>query len=155
VADTPGHRQYTRNMITGASIADAALLLVDTRKGLLTQTRRHSHLVALLGIRHVALAVNKMDKARFDRILGAYRLVVIVRDAVGPRRRPEQPVDGRGKGQVLVVEHPRLVWQLEKATDFLERLLVSAGLWRAMAHERSGRGGVSSPRQDAELDDRR
>jgi bifunctional enzyme CysN/CysC len=61
VADTPGHEQYTRNMITGASTADAALLLVDARKGLLTQTRRHSHMVALLGLRHVALAVNKMD----------------------------------------------------------------------------------------------
>ncbi|HSE06665.1 MAG TPA: sulfate adenylyltransferase subunit CysN [Methylomirabilota bacterium] len=61
VADTPGHEQYTRNMVTGASTADAAILLVDARKGVLTQTRRHSYLVSLLGIRHVALAVNKMD----------------------------------------------------------------------------------------------
>src|SRR5438093_5619417 len=61
VADTPGHEQYTRNMVTGASTAEAALLLVDARKGVLLQTRRHSHLVSLLGIRHVALAVNKMD----------------------------------------------------------------------------------------------
>jgi bifunctional enzyme CysN/CysC len=61
VADTPGHEQYTRNMVTGASTAEAAILLVDARKGMLTQTRRHSYLVSLIGIRHVALAVNKMD----------------------------------------------------------------------------------------------
>src|SRR5206468_3633404 len=61
VADTPGHEQYTRNMVTGASTADAAILLVDARKGVLTQTRRHSYLASLLGIRHIALAVNKMD----------------------------------------------------------------------------------------------
>src|ERR687893_2222890 len=60
VADTPGHEQYTRNMVTGASTADCAVILVDAEKGLLTQTRRHSYLVSLLGIRHVAVAVNKM-----------------------------------------------------------------------------------------------
>ena len=61
VADTPGHEQYTRNMVTGASTADAAVLMVDARKGVLTQTRRHSYLVSLLGIRHVVVAINKMD----------------------------------------------------------------------------------------------
>jgi len=61
VADTPGHEQYTRNMVTGASNADLAVILVDARKGVLTQTRRHSYLAALLGIRQVVLAVNKMD----------------------------------------------------------------------------------------------
>jgi bifunctional enzyme CysN/CysC len=61
VADTPGHEQYTRNMVTGASTADAAVLLVDARKGILSQTRRHSFLVSLLGIRHIVVAVNKMD----------------------------------------------------------------------------------------------
>jgi bifunctional enzyme CysN/CysC len=61
VADTPGHEQYTRNMVTGASTADVAVLLVDARSGLLTQTRRHAYLVAMMGIRHVVLAVNKMD----------------------------------------------------------------------------------------------
>jgi bifunctional enzyme CysN/CysC len=61
VADTPGHEQYTRNMVTGASTADLAVILVDARKGVLTQTRRHSFLVSLLGIRHVVLAVNKLD----------------------------------------------------------------------------------------------
>ena len=67
VADTPGHEQYTRNMVTGASTADLALILVDARKGVLTQTRRHSFLAHLLGIRHVVLAVNKMDLVDYDR----------------------------------------------------------------------------------------
>src|SRR5580692_12781120 len=61
VADTPGHEQYTRNMVTGASTAEVAVILVDARKGILTQTRRHSYLVSLLGIRRVVVAVNKMD----------------------------------------------------------------------------------------------
>ena len=61
MADTPGHEQYTRNMVTGASTADLAIILIDARKGVLTQTRRHSYLVSLLGIKHVVLAVNKMD----------------------------------------------------------------------------------------------
>src|SRR5262249_41709192 len=61
IADTPGHEQYTRNMATGASNAEAAVILVDARKGVLTQTRRHSYLCSLLGVRHLVLAVNKMD----------------------------------------------------------------------------------------------
>ncbi|MDE2146470.1 MAG: sulfate adenylyltransferase subunit CysN [Burkholderiales bacterium] len=78
VADTPGHEQYTRNMITGASTADAAVILVDARKGVLTQTRRHSYLVQLIGIRQVVLAVNKMDlvgyaQPVFDAIVDSYR----------------------------------------------------------------------------------
>jgi bifunctional enzyme CysN/CysC len=71
VADTPGHEQYTRNMITGASTADLALILVDARKGVLTQTRRHSYLVSLLGIRRVVLAVNKMDLVDYSQDLFA------------------------------------------------------------------------------------
>jgi len=66
VADTPGHEQYTRNMVTGASTAQVAVILVDARKGLLTQTRRHSYLVSLVGIRHIVLAINKMDLIDFD-----------------------------------------------------------------------------------------
>jgi bifunctional enzyme CysN/CysC len=78
VADTPGHEQYTRNMVTGASTADAAVILIDARKGVLTQSRRHSYLVSLLGIRHVVLAINKMDlvdwsQERFDEIVADYR----------------------------------------------------------------------------------
>ncbi|WP_282607224.1 sulfate adenylyltransferase subunit CysN [Pelagibius sp. Alg239-R121] len=65
-ADTPGHEQYTRNMATGASTADLAVILIDARKGVLTQTRRHSYIVSLLGIRHVILAVNKMDLVKYD-----------------------------------------------------------------------------------------
>jgi bifunctional enzyme CysN/CysC len=77
VADTPGHEQYTRNMVTGASTADLAVILIDARKGVLTQTRRHSFLVRLLGISRVVLAVNKMDladysQATFDSIVGDY-----------------------------------------------------------------------------------
>ncbi len=67
VADTPGHEQYTRNMVTGASTADVAVILVDARKGVLTQTRRHSYLASLLGIRRVVLAVNKLDLAGYSR----------------------------------------------------------------------------------------
>jgi len=75
VADTPGHEQYTRNMATGASNSDLAIILVDARKGVLTQTKRHSYICSLLGIRHVVLAVNKIDlvgfdEAVFDRIVG-------------------------------------------------------------------------------------
>ena len=73
VADTPGHEQYTRNMVTGASSADVAVLLVDARQGLLTQTRRHAYLVSLMGIRHVVLAVNKMDLVAFDA--GAFKRI--------------------------------------------------------------------------------
>ncbi len=79
VADTPGHEQYTRNMVTGASTADAAVILIDARRGVLTQTRRHSYLVRLLGIRHVVVAVNKMDL-----------VAVKERGGAGGRRRPER-----------------------------------------------------------------
>ncbi|MGM0535344.1 MAG: sulfate adenylyltransferase subunit CysN [Pseudomonadota bacterium] len=78
VADTPGHEQYTRNMVTGASNADAAILMVDARHGILTQTRRHSFLMSLIGMRKVVVAINKMDlvdysRARFDEIVEEYR----------------------------------------------------------------------------------
>src|SRR5208283_5070751 len=69
VADCPGHEQYTRNMATGASNADLAILLVDARKGILTQTRRHATIVSLLGIRHIVLAVNKMDLVEYDHAI--------------------------------------------------------------------------------------
>lgn len=66
IADTPGHEQYTRNMVTGASTADVAIILIDARKGILTQTRRHSFIVSLLGIEHVIVAINKMDLVDFN-----------------------------------------------------------------------------------------
>jgi len=78
VADTPGHEQYTRNMATGASTADLAIILIDARQGVLAQTRRHSYIISLLGIRNVVVAINKMDlvdfqKSRFDEIEDNYR----------------------------------------------------------------------------------
>ena len=78
VADTPGHEQYTRNMVTGASTASLAVVMIDARKGVLVQTRRHSYLVSLLGIRHVVLAVNKLDlmdysQEVYDEIVADYR----------------------------------------------------------------------------------
>ena len=81
IADTPGHEQYTRNMITGGSTANLAIILVDARTGVITQTKRHSYLVSLLGIKHVVLAVNKMDlvdfsKEVFDKIVNDYRSFV-------------------------------------------------------------------------------
>ena len=105
VADTPGHEQYTRNMVTGASTADLAVILVDARKGVLTQTRRHSYIVSLLGIRHVVLAVNKMDAVGyseddvqrhrcrylpFARQLGLENIVGIPVSALQGRQHPGQ-----------------------------------------------------------------
>ena len=77
IADTPGHEQYTRNMVTGASTADVAIILIDARKGILTQTRRHSFIVSLLGIEHVVVAINKMDlvdysEEKYEEIKAAY-----------------------------------------------------------------------------------
>jgi bifunctional enzyme CysN/CysC len=98
VADTPGHEQYTRNMVTGASTADAAVILIDARKGVLTQTRRHSYLVSLLGIRRVVLAVNKMDlvgwnPAVFDRIVADYRAFA---ERIGLTAFTPIPISGLG-----------------------------------------------------------
>ena len=78
IADAPGHEQYTRNMVTAASTANVAIILIDARKGVLTQTRRHSYLTKLVGIPHVVVAVNKMDlvdydQATYDRIVGEYK----------------------------------------------------------------------------------
>ena len=69
VADTPGHEQYTRNMVTGASTADLAVILIDARKGVLVQTKRHSYLAHLIGIRNIVLAVNKMDLVGYDQVV--------------------------------------------------------------------------------------
>ena len=96
VADTPGHEQYTRNMVTGASTADAAVLLVDARKGVLTQTRRHSYLAHLVGIRRIVLAVNKMDlvgcdRSIFDAIVADYAAVA---EATGVGQWDAIPLSG-------------------------------------------------------------
>ena len=94
VADTPGHEQYTRNMVTGASTADLAVILVDARKGVLTQTRRHSYLVHLLGIKGIVLAVNKMDlvgyaQDTFEAIVSDYRAFA---DSIGIRDVTAMPI---------------------------------------------------------------
>lgn len=96
VADTPGHEQYTRNMVTGASTADLAVILIDARKGVLTQTRRHTFLAHLIGIRNLVLAVNKMDlvgydQARFDEIVADYRAFA---DSIGVKQFTALPISG-------------------------------------------------------------
>ena len=95
VADTPGHEQYTRNMVTGASTADLAVLLVDARKGVLTQTRRHSYLAHLIGIRNLVLAVNKMDligydRGRFEEIVTEYAAFA---ETIGIAVKRSMPID--------------------------------------------------------------
>ena len=96
VADTPGHEQYTRNMVTGASTADVAVILVDARKGMLTQTRRHSFLVSLLGIKRVVVAINKMDLVDYSRghVRHDRRGLPRVRRPGRPRRRDVHPAVG-------------------------------------------------------------
>ena len=96
VADTPGHEQYTRNMVTGASTADLAVILIDARKGVLTQTRRHSYLAHLIGIRHIVLAVNKMDlvgysQQVFDDIVTDYRAFA---ESIGIESFVPMPISG-------------------------------------------------------------
>lgn len=98
VADTPGHEQYTRNMVTGASTADLAVILIDARKGVLTQTRRHSYLAHLIGIRHIVLAVNKMDligfdQQRFEEIVEDYRVFA---SSIGIDAFTAIPISGLG-----------------------------------------------------------
>jgi bifunctional enzyme CysN/CysC len=111
VADTPGHEQYTRNMATGASTADAAVLLVDARKGLLVQTRRHARIAAMMGIRQVALAVNKMDlvgyeAAVFGRIAQAFRAFAAALGFAGIEAIPVSALEGDN----VVAASGRMPW---------------------------------------------
>jgi bifunctional enzyme CysN/CysC len=111
VADTPGHEQYTRNMVTGASTAELALLLVDARKGVLTQTRRHSYLARLIGIRRFVLAVNKMDlvdfdQGAFDAITAEYRAFA---DKIGIESWIAIPVSGL-RGDNVVTRSDATPW---------------------------------------------
>ena len=111
VADTPGHEQYTRNMVTGASTADLAVILIDARQGVLTQTRRHSYLVNLLGIRNIVLAVNKMDLVDYS----AERFYEIVADyshfakQIGMDSFLPIPISGL-KGDNIVTKSPEMHW---------------------------------------------
>jgi len=111
VADTPGHEQYTRNMVTGASTADLAVILIDARKGVLQQTRRHSWLVHLLGIHHVVLAVNKMDlvgydQATFETIVADYRAVA---QSIGIEEFTAIPMSGL-KGDNVIAWSSNTPW---------------------------------------------
>ena len=111
VADCPGHEQYTRNMVTGASTADLAVILVDARKGILVQTRRHSYLARLLGIRNIVLAVNKMDligydQARYDAIVADYAGFA---ERIGIERFVAMPISGF-KGDNIAAPSPNTPW---------------------------------------------
>jgi bifunctional enzyme CysN/CysC len=99
VADTPGHEQYTRNMATGASTADLAVILIDARKGVLVQTKRHSYIAHLLGVRHIVLAINKMDlvgfdEARFESILADYKAATASLDFASVTPIPMSALNG-------------------------------------------------------------
>ncbi len=111
VADTPGHEQYTRNMVTGASTADLAVILVDARKGVLTQTKRHSYLAHLIGIRNLVLAVNKMDligydQARYDEIVAEYSAFAT---SIGITAFTPMPISGF-KGDNISLRSETMPW---------------------------------------------
>lgn len=128
IADTPGHEQYTRNMVTGASTANLAIILIDARKGVITQTKRHTFIVSLLGIRHVVLAVNKMDlvnysKEVFDNICADYKKFVTGLDIPDINFIPLSALEGDN-----VVENTgNMPWYRGKSLlEFLENLHVSS-----------------------------
>jgi bifunctional enzyme CysN/CysC len=111
VADTPGHEQYTRNMVTGASTADLAVILIDARKGVLTQTRRHSYLAHLIGIRNLVLAVNKMDligydQAKYDAIVADYTSFA---ESIGITAFTPMPISGF-KGDNITSKSQNTPW---------------------------------------------
>ena len=111
VADTPGHEQYTRNMVTGASTADLAIILIDARKGVLTQTKRHSYLAHLIGIKNIVLAVNKMDlidydEARFEAIVRDYRAFA---ESIGVKDFVAMPISGF-KGDNITKNSDKTPW---------------------------------------------
>ena len=128
IADTPGHEQYTRNMITGGSTANLAILLVDARKGVITQTRRHSYLVSLLGIKHVIVAVNKMDlvdysQEVFDRICEDYHAFVTQLDIPDINFIPLSAL----KGDNVVEISDKMPWYHGKSLlEFLETIHVTS-----------------------------
>ena len=124
IADTPGHEQYTRNMITGGSTANLAIILVDARTGVITQTCRHTYLVSLLGIKHVVLAVNKMDlvdfdKDTFDRIVADYKRFVEPLDIPDITYIPLSALDGDN----VVEKSDRTPWyEGTSLLDYLENV---------------------------------
>ncbi len=122
IADTPGHEQYTRNMITGGSTANAAIILVDARTGVITQTRRHTYLISLLGIKHLVLAVNKMDLVDFDKKVFD-KIVADFHDFVAPLGIPDVtciPLSALD-GDNVVAKSDRTPWYDGKCLlDYLE-----------------------------------
>ncbi len=122
IADTPGHEQYTRNMITGGSTANAAIILVDARTGVITQTRRHTYLISLLGIKHVVLAVNKMDlvdfnEEVFNKIVSDYKDFVSTLNIPDITCIPLSALDGDN----VVEKSERTPWYSGKCLlDYLE-----------------------------------
>jgi bifunctional enzyme CysN/CysC len=133
VADTPGHEQYTRNMVTGASTADLAVILIDARKGVLTQTRRHSYLAHLIGIRNIVLAVNKMDlvgydEAVFHRIVAEYTAFAT---SIGISDFTSIPISGF-KGDNITTNSDNMTWYQGPALlSHLETVEVDATLDQA------------------------
>jgi len=137
VADTPGHEQYTRNMITGASTADLAIILIDARKGVLTQTRRHSFLAHLIGIRNIILAVNKMDLVdydvlRYEHIVEDYRC--FARD-IGIADFTAIPISGF-KGDNITTSSPNTPWNKGEP---LIQLFEKVALYVNIDHQKSFR----------------
>ncbi len=122
IADTPGHEQYTRNMITGGSTANAAVILVDARTGVITQTRRHTYLISLLGIKHLVLAVNKMDLVDFDenvfnKIVSDFNAFVADLNIPDVYCIPLSALEGDN----VVAKSPRTPWYSGKCLlDYLE-----------------------------------
>jgi bifunctional enzyme CysN/CysC len=129
VADCPGHEQYTRNMFTGASTADLAIMMIDARKGVLVQTRRHSYLCNLIGIRNIVLAVNKMDlvdysQEVFDKIVADYRAFA---DEIGIRNFVAMPISGF-RGDNITTLSDNMPWYREKPLiEHLETVEIDNG----------------------------
>jgi bifunctional enzyme CysN/CysC len=129
VADTPGHEQYTRNMATGASTADLAIILIDARKGILPQTRRHSFIVSMIGVRDVALAINKMDlvdysEARFNEIVAAYREMA---RSLGFRSITPLPISALAGDNIAALSERTPWFQGEPLLPWLESVDAGAG----------------------------
>jgi sulfate adenylyltransferase large subunit len=128
VADTPGHEQYTRNMVTGASTASLAIILIDARKGVITQTKRHTFLVSLLGIKHVVVAVNKMDikdysQEVFDKIVEDYKNFSATLDIPDVHYFPISAL----KGDNVVDASDNMPWYKGRTLlNFLENVHVSS-----------------------------
>ena len=144
IADTPGHEQYTRNMVTGASTADLAVILIDARKGVLTQTRRHSFLVSLLGIRNIVVAINKMDlvdysKKIFEKIISDYKQMYEQLKFSLPYKNFHQTIDfipiSALKGDNVVELSSNMLWYKEKALlPYLDSVTIDKGEFEAFRY---------------------